>query len=150
MIIIDDIFELKPSCRFHESAGRVKCAASVLMTTARRSVRPWVQGLCGGPDATGDKKGEPPLERLTVHTPRQLWDAVLRDHTLYVALPQHVLPDGSRDDFVALLEAAEEKLECQHVVVYVPIAAKATSFDGVDHLMFLHLASVDLTTEHIS
>lgn len=75
-----------------------------------------VPGLCGGPDAPGETRGAPPL-RLTFRTARQPWDAVLRGRTLYVALPPHVLPDGSREAFVSLLEAAEEKLNCQHVVV---------------------------------
>jgi len=54
--------------------------------------------------------------RLTVRT-RQAWDTVLRGRTLYVALPSQILAEGSREAFVALLEAAEEKLGCQHVVV---------------------------------
>lgn len=78
----------------------------------------WTPGLCGGPDAPGDSRGEqPPPLRLTFRTARHPWDAVLRGKTLYVALPPHVLPEGSREAFVALLEAAEEQLKCQHVVV---------------------------------
>ncbi|CAH1110576.1 unnamed protein product [Psylliodes chrysocephalus] len=59
----------------------------------------------------------PPPLRLTFRTARQPWDAVLRGRTLYVALPPQVLPEGSREAFVALLEAAEEQLKCEHVVV---------------------------------
>ncbi|RZC35249.1 ornithine decarboxylase antizyme az, partial [Asbolus verrucosus] len=76
----------------------------------------WAPGLCGGPDAPGETRGPSPL-RLTFRTARQPWDAVLRGQALYVALPPHVLPEGSREAFVALLEAAEEQLKCQHVVV---------------------------------
>lgn len=76
----------------------------------------WVQGLCGGPDAPGETRGSPPL-RLNFRTGRQSWDVVLRGDTLYVALPPQVLPEGSREAFVALLEAAEEQLKCQNVVV---------------------------------
>ncbi|XP_044265064.1 LOW QUALITY PROTEIN: ornithine decarboxylase antizyme 1 [Tribolium madens] len=67
-------------------------------------------------DAPGETRGPSPL-RLTFRTARQPWDAVLRGQTLYIALPPHVLPEGSREAFVALLEAAEEQLKCQHVVV---------------------------------
>ncbi|XP_074035681.1 LOW QUALITY PROTEIN: ornithine decarboxylase antizyme [Leptinotarsa decemlineata] len=67
-------------------------------------------------DAPGDARGSPP-SRLSFHTGRQAWDAVLRGKTLYVAVPHSVLPEGSREAFVALLEAAEEKLMCEHVVV---------------------------------
>ncbi|KAJ8980152.1 hypothetical protein NQ317_014647 [Molorchus minor] len=78
----------------------------------------WAPGLCGGPDAPGEARGAP-LQRLTFRTARQPWDAVLRGRTLYIALPPHVLPEGSREAFVALLEAAEEQLKCQHVIVHV-------------------------------
>lgn len=76
----------------------------------------WAPGLCGGPDAPGETRGPSPL-RLTFRTARQPWDAVLRGRTLYVALPPRVLPEGSREAFVALLEAAEDKLKCEHVIV---------------------------------
>ncbi|XP_050296343.1 ornithine decarboxylase antizyme 2 [Anthonomus grandis grandis] len=46
----------------------------------------------------------------------QPWDAVLLGDTLYVATPQH-LAEGSREAFVALLEAAEDQLKCKNVVV---------------------------------
>ncbi|KAH1006217.1 hypothetical protein HUJ05_006967 [Dendroctonus ponderosae] len=46
----------------------------------------------------------------------QSWDAVLRGDTLYVAAPPH-LGEGSRQAFVALLEAAEDQLKCKHVIV---------------------------------
>lgn len=78
----------------------------------------WVPGLCGGPDAPGDARGTPPPVRLTFRTARQQpWDAVLRGNTLYIALPPQMLPEGSREALIALLEAAEEKLNCKHVIV---------------------------------
>ncbi|XP_018327008.2 ornithine decarboxylase antizyme 1 [Agrilus planipennis] len=81
----------------------------------------WAPGLCGGPDVSKDEQedggGGPPLLRLTFRTARQPWDAVLRGRTLFVALPPDMLPEGSREAFVALLEAAEEQLKCHHVVV---------------------------------
>ena len=45
---------------------------------------------------------------------------MLSGRTLYIALPPCMLPEGSREAFVSLLEAAEEKLNCQHVVVVFP------------------------------
>ncbi|XP_077996579.1 ornithine decarboxylase antizyme 1-like [Glandiceps talaboti] len=45
------------------------------------------------------------------------WDAVLWQCKLLVELPKGNLPEGSRDSFVALLEYAEEKLACTHVIV---------------------------------
>ncbi|XP_022913722.2 LOW QUALITY PROTEIN: ornithine decarboxylase antizyme 1 [Onthophagus taurus] len=68
-------------------------------------------------DAPGQPRGAPPPLRLTFRTPRQPWEGVLVGRTLYVALPPCMLPEGSREAFVALLEAAEEQLHCQHVVV---------------------------------
>ncbi|KAL1502191.1 hypothetical protein ABEB36_007369 [Hypothenemus hampei] len=101
----------------------------------------WAPGLCGGPDAPGDHRGSPgdsqvapsspPPLRLTFRAapgagspPRnpvssQPWDAVLRGDALYVAPPPH-LAEGSREAFVALLEAAEDQLKCKHVVVVFP------------------------------
>lgn len=45
------------------------------------------------------------------------WDAVLWDGKLIVDIPKGILPEGSRDSFVALLEYAEEELQCSHVLV---------------------------------
>lgn len=45
------------------------------------------------------------------------WKTLLVNGVLYVDIPTSVLPDGSRDSFVSLLEFAEEKLECEKVFV---------------------------------
>jgi len=45
------------------------------------------------------------------------WKTLLVNGTLYVDIPASVLPEGSRDSFVSLLEFAEEKLECEKVFV---------------------------------
>ena len=45
------------------------------------------------------------------------WATIFNGETLYVALPDVVFPEGSRDAFISLLETAEEKLKSQTVVV---------------------------------
>jgi len=45
------------------------------------------------------------------------WDTTLRDGTLYMELAPGILPEGSRESLVTLLEYAEEKLKCKNVVV---------------------------------
>merc|ERR1712127_112996 len=45
------------------------------------------------------------------------WSTLLINSILYVDIPNSVLPKGSRDSFVSLLEFAEEKLECDKVYV---------------------------------
>jgi ornithine decarboxylase antizyme 1 len=45
------------------------------------------------------------------------WKTLLVNGVLYVDIPSNVLPKGSRDSFVSLLEFAEEKLECHKVFV---------------------------------
>jgi len=45
------------------------------------------------------------------------WKTLLVNGVLYVDIPTSVLPKGSRDSFVSLLEFAEDKLECEKVYV---------------------------------
>jgi len=45
------------------------------------------------------------------------WETTLLNSTLYVELPAGILPEGSKESLVMLLEYAEEKLKCKHVVV---------------------------------
>ncbi|CAG5116355.1 unnamed protein product, partial [Candidula unifasciata] len=52
-----------------------------------------------------------PVAGLTV-----FWEATLVNDTLYVELPAGILPEGSKESLVTLLEYAEEKLKCKHVV----------------------------------
>lgn len=45
------------------------------------------------------------------------WDTLLWQCKLYVQLPNGLMPDGSKEAFVSLLEFAEEDLRCNHVIV---------------------------------
>lgn len=45
------------------------------------------------------------------------WSTLLIDGVLYVDIPTSMLPEGSRDSLISLLEFAEEKLECEKVFV---------------------------------
>jgi len=65
-------------------------------------------------------KGQP--VRITFRyslTPQNVlkWDTILQNNNLYIEVPDGLLPDASKDAFVALLEYAEEILECNHAVV---------------------------------
>ena len=45
------------------------------------------------------------------------WETLLVGRKLYVEIPGGILPDGSKESFVTLLEYAEEALKCSHVIV---------------------------------
>lgn len=51
------------------------------------------------------------------HAKEVEWKTLLVNGTLYVDVPVSILPEGSRDSFISLLEFAEEKLECEKVFV---------------------------------
>lgn len=45
------------------------------------------------------------------------WNTYVMDGRLYVEVPNGILPEGSKESFVSLLEYAEEELHCSHVLV---------------------------------
>ncbi|XP_076309003.1 ornithine decarboxylase antizyme [Tachypleus tridentatus] len=45
------------------------------------------------------------------------WETILWKSKLYVQVPCGILPDGSKEAFITLLEYAEEELHCSHVIV---------------------------------
>lgn len=48
---------------------------------------------------------------------RVCWETLLVDDKLFVEVPNGILPDGSKQSFVTILEYAEEHLACRHVIV---------------------------------
>ena len=45
------------------------------------------------------------------------WETLLVGNRLFVEIPSGILPAGSKESFVTLLEYAEEVLKCAHVIV---------------------------------
>lgn len=45
------------------------------------------------------------------------WDTLLIGKTLFVEIPSDILPEGSKESFVALLEHAEDVLCCSKVII---------------------------------
>jgi hypothetical protein len=45
------------------------------------------------------------------------WDTLLIGKTLFVEIPADILPEGSRESFVSLLEHAEDVLGCSKVII---------------------------------
>lgn len=45
------------------------------------------------------------------------WDTLLIGKTLFIEIPNDILPEGSKESFVSLLEYAEENLKCNKVIV---------------------------------
>lgn len=45
------------------------------------------------------------------------WETLLVGRKLIVEIPSIILPEGSKESFVTLLEYAEEALRCSHVIV---------------------------------
>jgi len=45
------------------------------------------------------------------------WETVYKNGSLFVEVPDGILPDGSKESFVTLLEYAEDVLKCKEVIV---------------------------------
>jgi hypothetical protein len=46
-----------------------------------------------------------------------IWETLLIGRTLFIEIPADILPEGSKESFVTVLEYAEEVLCCSHVIV---------------------------------
>ncbi|XP_043597836.1 ornithine decarboxylase antizyme 1 [Bombus pyrosoma] len=45
------------------------------------------------------------------------WETVVWRHCLYIRVPSCLLPEGSKEGFVSLLEYAEETLRCTNIII---------------------------------
>lgn len=45
------------------------------------------------------------------------WETIYDERKLFVEVPNTILPDGSKESLVTLLEYAEEQLDCSHVIL---------------------------------
>jgi len=45
------------------------------------------------------------------------WETLVIGKTMFIEIPTDILPEGSKESFVTLLEYAEEVLSCTHVIV---------------------------------
>jgi len=51
------------------------------------------------------------------HNVEVAWETIHADRKLFVEIPGSILPEGSKESLVTLLEYAEEVLECSHVIL---------------------------------
>jgi ornithine decarboxylase antizyme 1 len=67
----------------------------------------------------GDENFKKKNDQLYIFTDEHdlLWSIKLRNDSLYVELPQQ-LNEESKEKFVSLLEFADDRLHCKHVIVY--------------------------------
>ncbi|KAL8558284.1 hypothetical protein ACOMHN_063978 [Nucella lapillus] len=80
------------------------------------------KGVLGGDSASGEASAAAatnlcfkvcPVAGLEV-----VWETILVDkQRLYVEVPPGILPEGSRESLITLLEFAEEQLKCTHVIL---------------------------------
>lgn len=54
--------------------------------------------------------------RLTERT-EACWETLFHGQILYIQVPTSLLPEGSKEGFVALLEYAEEVLKCTDIII---------------------------------
>ncbi|KAH3860490.1 ornithine decarboxylase antizyme 1-like [Dreissena polymorpha] len=45
------------------------------------------------------------------------WETIYVNNVLYVEVPSSILPEGSKESLITLLEYAEEVLDCSHVIL---------------------------------
>ena len=64
------------------------------------------------------------------------WEGVLWRGRLYLEVPSRLVQTGSKEGFVALLEYAEEELQCSHVILALS-KDRADRADVIRTFMFL-------------
>jgi len=45
------------------------------------------------------------------------WETLVIGKTMFIEIPSNILPEGSKESFVTLLEYAQDVLSCTHVIV---------------------------------
>lgn len=71
-----------------------------------------VAALCAAGDAVSNL-----CFRIRLVGQEVTWETLLIGKTLFIEIPADIMPEGSKESFVTLLEYAEEVLSCTHVIV---------------------------------
>jgi len=71
-----------------------------------------VAALCAAGDAVSNL-----CFRIRLVGQEVVWETLLIGKTLFIEIPADIMPEGSKESFVTLLEYAEEVLSCTHVIV---------------------------------
>jgi len=71
-----------------------------------------VTALCAAGDAVSNL-----CFRIRLVGQEVIWETLLIGKTLFIEIPADIMPEGSKESFVTLLEYAEEVLSCTHVIV---------------------------------
>lgn len=121
----------------------------------------WLVGVGGGSDGNAPFRSLCFTIRLNEH--EVTWETVLVGSTLFIETPPDILPAGSKESFVRLLEYAEDDLSCSHIIIcfkknradrqsllqafryygFVPVAPGTHQLEVASDLMYLAY-----TTDH--
>jgi hypothetical protein len=109
-------------------------------------------GKGGGPpsgNVCGDAAASSLCFNIRLIGQEVIWETLLIGKTLFIEIPADILPEGSKESFVTLLEYAEEVLSCSHVIV----CFKKNRVDRASLIrtfMFLGFALVAPGTHHLA
>lgn len=108
-----------------------------------KSTEPFLPNQLENELATIDED-QPVRLSITLSVPPVLearWQTVFWRQRLYVQVPDGLLPDGSKEGFVSLLEFAEETLQASHVVISLR-KSRVDRASLVRTFMFLGFAAI--------
>jgi len=120
--------------------------------TSRHQQRAVGGGKGGGPpygNVCGDAAASSLCFNIRLIGQEVIWETLLIGKTLFIEIPADILPEGSKESFVTLLEYAEEVLSCSHVIV----CFKKNRVDRASLIrtfMFLGFALVAPGTHHLA